>query len=93
MTGCGQRGKPKAGFPRRPRPLGNRCAIPTFPQPRQRVGLSKTEKRKENQSPPDTLGFRLISGLENATTGRNYSGSAYPLVEAGGIAEVGFGSL
>ena len=34
MAGCGQRGKPKAGFPRSPRALGNRCRdshIPAVP--------------------------------------------------------------
>ena len=37
--------------------------IPTFPQP---FPLLKTQKTKGDQSPPDTLFFRLIFGLENA---------------------------
>ena len=36
MTGYGKRGKPQTGFPSFPTALGNRCAIPTFPQPRRR---------------------------------------------------------
>ena len=36
MTGYGKRGKPKAGFPSFPTALGNRYAIPTFPQSRRR---------------------------------------------------------
>src|ERR1039457_2964696 len=41
MTGCGQRGKPTAGFPRCPQPLEIAGAIPTFPPPRR--GRGKVE--------------------------------------------------
>jgi hypothetical protein len=45
MTGHGRRGKPKAGFPRTPTALGNRCAIPTFPPPRRAMEKWKTRNR------------------------------------------------
>src|SRR5260370_30244235 len=41
----GQRGKPKAGFPRCPQPLEIADAISTFPPPRRRVEKWKTNSR------------------------------------------------
>jgi hypothetical protein len=43
----------------------SRGRISTFPR---LITLSKKSKTKGDQSRPDTLGFRLISGLENAIT-------------------------
>ena len=63
MTGRGSRGKPKAGFPRLHTALGNRFAIPTFPQPRLRVIISI---RKGGSPACPHSGFRLILRLENA---------------------------
>jgi hypothetical protein len=45
MTGCGKRGKPKAGFPSLSTALGNRVAIPTFPPSRRGVEKWKTKSR------------------------------------------------
>jgi len=47
MLGCGRGGKPKSGFPPRPRALGNRQrrAIPTFPPPRRRSRLEKWKSK------------------------------------------------
>src|SRR5260370_29815429 len=51
MTGHGKRGKPRTGFPSFPTALGNRCAIPTFPQPRQRP-RGKVEIQKQDSHFP-----------------------------------------
>ena len=47
MPGCGRGGKPKAGFPPRPRALGNRQrqAIHTFPPPRRRGRMEKWKSK------------------------------------------------
>jgi hypothetical protein len=53
LTGHAKRGKPRAGFPSFPTALGNRCAIPTFPQPRRRPrGNWKSETRIPTSLPP-----------------------------------------
>jgi hypothetical protein len=52
MTGCGQRGKPKTGFPRRPRALGNRIRDSHIPAAPARFLLSKQIKTKGDQSRP-----------------------------------------
>ena len=44
MPGYGQRGKPKAGFPRCPQPLEIAAAIPTFPPPRRSHGKVESPK-------------------------------------------------
>jgi hypothetical protein len=48
------------------KPLEIALAIPTFPQPRPLVPLYEPKNERRIQSPPVTLFFRLISGLENA---------------------------
>ena len=51
MAGGGKRGKPKPGFPSFPTALGNRSAIPTFPQPRRRFSPSQIKTKKPERSP------------------------------------------
>jgi hypothetical protein len=46
MPGCGERGKPKAGFPRSPRALGNRSAISTFRSPTAGLCEFETETKR-----------------------------------------------
>ena len=52
MTGDGKRGKPKAGFPSFPNALGNRYAIPPFPQPRRRFSLLPNQSQKGAPATP-----------------------------------------
>src|SRR5579872_5887127 len=67
MTGCGYRGKPKAGFPRYPRALGNRWRDSHIPAATA-TGIPSQNKTKKGECCPgsDTLTFRLIHELENA---------------------------
>src|SRR5271154_2648874 len=51
MPGRGRCGKPKPGFPQRPSALGNRCAIPTFPQPPPPTFPLIKNQKKERRTP------------------------------------------
>jgi hypothetical protein len=65
MTGCGRRGKPKPGFPRRPQaPWKTLTAISTFPQPRLTTAM---EKWKSNHRIPTFP--RLIALFKIKTKG------------------------
>lgn len=49
MTGYGKRGKPNPGFPRFPQPLEIAGAIPTFPPPRRRSLIHKSQTERSFQ--------------------------------------------
>ena len=55
--------KVHAGFPTLPTALGNRCAIPTFPQPRTRDSLFKP-RDTSIELPPGTFLSRLDTGTK-----------------------------
>src|ERR1700689_5637922 len=77
MPGCGRRGKPKAGFHRRPRALGNRWRDSHIPAAPDATAMEKWKSKRRIPTFP-----RLILSSQNQKRKENSTPTCYPRLQA-----------